>query len=462
MDGKDGNAAAAGVYLGIDVGGTKIQTSLVTQSGSVLSRHRCPSPRDGGPDSVLAAVVAAAEETMRSEGFEPARLTALGIAIPGVVDPQRGLVVVTPNMSLSGVLIGPYLEDRFRVPVALGNDCNLGALGESWLGAARGTASSITILVGTGIGAGIVRKGKLLAGARQSAGEIGHIVMRIGGPQCGCGNFGCLEALASRSAVERELRAAVAAGRSTVLTELLGGDLSIIRSKALRDALDANDALVTEVMRKASEVLGHACLTVRHLVDPDVIVLGGGVIEACGNFMIPIIDAILESDRLAGTREGGHVVLSALGDDAVVLGAAALAATKAGRNPFKSRNSVLPEYPKIGEATLGEVVVGKRTFATDVTIRVDGTVKKRKQARVKQRHGTTHILDAVEVSKLCKGGPEVIFVGTGHSNQLHLDDEARNFLGRRLIQVELLPTPQLAEAYNACSARKAALVHVTC
>lgn len=462
MDGKDGNAAAAGVYLGIDVGGTKIQTSLVTQSGSVLSRHRCPSPRDGGPDSVLAAVVAAAEETMRSEGFEPARLTALGIAIPGVVDPQRGLVVVTPNMSLSGVLIGPYLEDRFRVPVALGNDCNLGALGESWLGAARGTASSITILVGTGVGSGIVRKGKLWAGARESAGEIGHIVSQIGGPQCGCGNFGCLEALASRSAIERDLRAAVAEGRATALTELVGGDLSIIRSKTLRDALDANDALVAEVMRRASEVLGYACLSVRHLLDPEVIVLGGGVVEACGHFMLPIIDGILESDQLAGACSGGHVALSALGDDAVVLGAAALAATKAGRNPFKERNSILPEYPKIGDATLGELVVGKKTFSTDVTIRVDGKVKKRKQAQVKLRHGTMHVLDAVEVRKLCRGGPEVIFVGTGHSSQLHLDEEARQFLGRRLIKVELLPTPQFAQAYNACSARKAALIHVTC
>ena len=187
MDGRDGRAAAAGVYLGIDVGGTKIQTSLVTQSGSVLSRHRGPTPRDGQSDSVLAAVVAAAEETMRGNAFEPARLTALGIAIPGVVDPQRGLVVVTPNMSLSGVRIGPYLEDRFRVPVALGNDCNLGALGESWLGAARGTTSSITILVETGAGSGIIRKGKLWAGKGSPPARSGISSARWR-PQCGCGN----------------------------------------------------------------------------------------------------------------------------------------------------------------------------------------------------------------------------------------------------------------------------------
>lgn len=462
MDPKAKKAASEAVYLGIDVGGTKIQASLIRQAGVVLSRHRCPTPRDGGPEKVLEAVITAARETMEEESVGHDDLTAVGLAIPGVVDPDKGLVVVTPNMSLTGISVGPQLEEHFGVPVALGNDCNLGALGESWLGSGRGTGSSIAILVGTGVGSGIVRDGKLWTGARESAGEIGHIVMQIGGPKCGCGNLGCLEALASRTAIERYIREGVEAGRATVLTELLEGDLTLIRSSSLRRALEAKDELVTEVMQKASEVLGYGCLTVRHLIDPEVIVLGGGVAEACSGFMLPIIEGILAADQLTGARDGGHVVLSALGDDAVVLGAAALAATKAGFSPFEAKNAVRPKYSPIGDASFGEIAVGKKTHANDIIIRVDGKVKKRKKDAVKERHGTSHVVDAKELSRVCRGGPEIVFVGTGHQGQMALSEEAELFLSQRRIRLHVASTSELAEAYNGCSDRKAALIHVTC
>lgn len=462
MEPKSKRKASEAVYLGIDVGGTKIQASLITQAGAVLSRHRCPTPRDGGPEAVLKAIVAASEETTAEKSFPRNRLTAVGLAIPGVVDPEKGFVVVTPNMSLTGISVGPELEKEFGVPVALGNDCNLGALGESWLGSARGTSSSIAILVGTGVGSGIVHHGRLWTGARESAGEIGHIVMQIGGPKCGCGNLGCLEALASRTAIERDIRDGLAAGRTTVLSEILEGDLSLIRSSSLRRALEAKDPLVTEVMHHASEVLGHGCLTVRHLIDPEVIVLGGGVAEACSGFMLPIIEGILASDQLTGARDGGQVLLSALGDDAVVLGAAALAATKAGLSPFDKKNVVRPDYAQIGKADFGEIAVGKKNHVNDILIRVNGKVKKRKKDAVKERHGTSHVVDAKELARVCRGGPEVVFVGAGHQDQMALNEEAKLFLSQRRIRLVVTPTPDLAEAYNGCSERKAALIHVTC
>jgi hypothetical protein len=146
------------------------------------------------------------EKVLKQQGLPSTELMALGVAVPGVVDPEAGRVVCTPNMHLTGVALGSHLESRFRVPVALGNDCNLGALGETWLGSARNASSAMAILVGTGIGGGFVRKGKLWRGARESAGEVGHLIMEIGGPKCGCGNCGCLEALASRSAIEGPLK----------------------------------------------------------------------------------------------------------------------------------------------------------------------------------------------------------------------------------------------------------------
>ena len=462
MEPKAKRAASEAVYLAVDVGGTKIQASLITQAGVVLSRHRCPTPRDGGPEKVLEAIITASDETMLEESILLDQLTAVGIAIPGVVDPEQGLVVVTPNMSLTGISVGPRLEEHFGVPVALGNDCNLGALGESWLGSARGTGSSIAILVGTGVGSGIVQGGKLWTGARESAGEIGHIVMQIGGPKCGCGNLGCLEALASRTAIERDIRQGLAAGRTTILSELLGGDLSLIRSSSLRDALEAGDELVTEVLQKSVGGSGlrlpHGPALDRSGGDRSRGRRGGGVqrLHASDH---PGDPGLGSANR---RRDGGQVVLSALGDDAVVVGAAALAAIRAGFSPLEKQNAVCPTYPQIGETLFGEISVGKKTLGNDVVIRVDGKVKKRKKAAVKERLGTSHVVDVEELQRICRGGPEVVFIGSGHQGQMALNAESELYLSQRRIRLEVARTPDLAQAYNACSDRKVALIHVTC
>ncbi|MFZ5829288.1 MAG: ROK family protein [Planctomycetota bacterium] len=450
------------LYLGVDIGGTKLQASLVTEAGAMICRERTATPRTGGPERVVAALEKLIEDTLAKAKTERERLTAIGLAVPGVVDPSQGRVVVTPNMSLTGVAISILLEARFKVPVAMGNDGNLGALGERWLGSARNAKSAVAILVGTGIGGGLVRKGKLWRGARESAGEIGHIVMQIDGPLCGCGNRGCFEALASRTAIERDIRQAIAEGRQSVLTTLCDGDLSVIRSGAIRKALEAEDSLVTEVMHRASEIIAYGCLTVRHLVDPEVIVLGGGLVMACSDFMLPIIENIVGSDNLPGAREGGRVLLSALGDDAVVLGAVALARTLVGRDPFKSRFTVQTEYPQIAHAGYGEITVGRKSYSRDIYISVYGEVKKRKKSLTRELHGSAHEVRPEELAKVCEGGPEVLFIGAGNEGKIELSKEAQRFLAQRSIRLEVLPTQQAAEAYNRSAQRKALLMHVSC
>jgi glucokinase len=450
------------LYLGVDVGGTKVQVSLVAEPGRKLESLRRPTPRDGGPEDVVAAIEQAMEETLAKAGTAPGHLTAVGIAIPGVVDPDLGRIVVTPNLNLTGVPIGSHLESRFRVPVAVGNDCNLGTLGEKWLGAAQGADSVVGILVGTGIGAGCIQGGRLWRGARESAGEIGHMIMQIDGPKCGCGNRGCFEALASRTAVQRDIRQAVAAGRATVLSSLSDGDLSIIRSGLLRRALAEKDELVTEIMRRASEVIGHACLTVRHLIDPELIVLGGGMVEACADFIMPIVGSVVDSDQLLGVLKGGRPVLSVLGDDAVVLGAVALARMLVGRSPFDHDSPRSPEYPKIEQTSFGRITIGGRTYTHDVYIRAGGEVKKRKKALAKQLYGSAHIVGRAELEKVCKGDPEVLFIGVGMSGMAKLSPDARQYLDQRSIPCEVLATPEVAGAYNKSPRRKAALIHVTC
>jgi len=446
-------------FVGVDVGGTKIQASLVAESGAIQARERRASPRRGQAQTVLAAVARVINALLEDQGVKRGSLAAIGIAVPGVVDPKRGQVVVTPNMKLTGASVGPWLEEQYGVPVAVGNDCNLGALGEKWLGAARGSSSSFSMLVGTGIGGGFVRKGRLWEGYRNAAGEVGHMVIQVDGPRCACGNRGCLEALASRTAIERQVRASVKAGRKTMLTKLLDGNLRLIRSGALRQALDGHDPLVTEILRRASEVLGQACVAVYHLVDPEVIVLGGGVIEACGDFMIPIIQKIVSGSRLPGTRDGGGVFLSALGDDAVVLGAIALARMHVGRSPFKKKYTLAPRYRKLACSDDG-LVVGNRVYRRDICIRVSGKVAKRKRVQAKKLYGTTDKIGTSEVARVCRGGPEVLFVGTGKRGKKELTGEAEGYLRRRAIEYHTMPTTEAIEAYNKSRRRKAALLQV--
>ena len=229
-----------------------------------------------------------------------------------------------------------------------------------------------------------MQRGRLWRGDRESAGEIGHMLMQIGGPKCGCGGHGCFEALASRTAIERDLREAIAGGRKSVLTELAGGDLSVIRSGMIRKALEVEDELVTEVLHRAAEVLGHACVNIRHLIDPEAIVLGGGVIEACSDFIMPIVENVVGLDPLPGARDGGRVLLSALGDDAVVLGAVAAARKLVGRSPFKKRFHVKPKYPDIRRVGYGEITVGRKTYSRDIYIYVNGKAKRRDKKLAKE------------------------------------------------------------------------------
>ncbi len=210
---KNRNSDDQRLYLGVDVGGTKVQASLVRESGEIIGRERCATPRKRGPERVVAAIEKAMDDIVAKNGLSPSDLTAIGLAVPGVVDPDRGMVVVAPNMPLTGVALGTLLEARFKAPIIIGNDGNFGALGETWLGSARKARSAMYICVGTGIGSGLVLRGKLWRGDREAAGEIGHMIMQVDGPKCGCGNRGCFEALASRTAIERDIREAVAAGR---------------------------------------------------------------------------------------------------------------------------------------------------------------------------------------------------------------------------------------------------------
>jgi len=446
-----------GLYLGVDVGATKIQASLAEECGAIVGRCRRPTPQKKDPGELMAALQGAMSDLLAERGLESTDLRAIGVAVPGAVDAEAGRVVFASNLSIVGLSLVADLEKRFGVPVVLDNDGNLGILGERWLGSARHAHSAIGIFVGTGIGGGFVQGETLWRGWRGTAMEMGHIIMQLGGPKCGCGSLGCFEALAGRLAIERDIRQALAQGRKTVMKDRLDEDPSRIRSGALRDALAAGDKPVTEILRRASEVIGHACVSMCRLLDPEVIVLGGGVCEACGDFMLPIARKVMQSDALAAVGQGNGLLLAALGDDAIVLGAVALARRRIGRSPFDDRFQAAATYPPVAWPQPGRMSVGDMTCAGDVTIRVNGKVKAYKKALDPAGSGLPRRLGLDALAKTCQGGPELLIVGTGRCEAVQLPADSRQYLARRAIEPIVLPTDQAVQAYNTSKKRRAAI-----
>ena len=313
------------LYIGVDVGGTKILAEVVTEKGKILARARTSTPRKARPQQTVKTIIQVIEDALKENLIHTKAVKAIGIGIPGVVHPRTGVIKVTPNMNLSGINIVSPLKKRFNIPVAIGNDVDLGILGEQWLGAARNYDNAIGIFIGTGIGGGIILDGKLVRGEHGAAGEIGHMIIQPDGLDCGCGNKGCLETIAGRSGIERAIRRAVEHGKKTVVTKILDDDLKVIKSKVLRKALQKKDKLVTSIMKKAFETFGYACISIKHMYDPQVIVLGGGLMEACGDFILPMVTKVFASDKFLKNKAPCKIVVSQLEDDAVALGAVALA-----------------------------------------------------------------------------------------------------------------------------------------
>ncbi|MFI5345806.1 MAG: ROK family protein [Elusimicrobiota bacterium] len=315
---------AKGFYLGVDVGGTKIAAGLVSPAGKILGWEKTSTPRKASAEDVARVIVRTVRDVIRDAGMKAKRLKGIGIGVPGIVDSAGEKVLVAPNIALAGYPLAAELRRKFDTKVALGNDVNLGVLGERWLGAGAGVDDLVGIFPGTGVGGGVVCGGMPLLGAHGAAAELGHIVLDPKGPLCGCGAHGCLEAYSSRTAVERDIRAGVRAGERTEILTLNGGKLDVIKSKVLARALKRRDPLVTRVMRAAAERLGDGCVSLRHCFDPELFVFGGGLIEACGDFLLPVVRKRLAQDSLFHKVGPCKVVRSRLGDDAVVLGAVAL------------------------------------------------------------------------------------------------------------------------------------------
>ena len=327
-------------YLIVDVGGTKILAAVVSGEGEILARCKLKTNR-AEKDAILSQLDEALDGALGDAKIARADLAGIALGVPGVVDSQTGYVISTPNTPLSDTPLGEIVGAKWKCPVLVGNDVNVGMAGEFWRGAAKDASSAFGIFVGTGIGGGLILDGKLIEGFRGLSGEIGNLMIPLEADELlgmQSKKVTRLEELCSRTAIENQLRHAITVeGEKSILPGIVGDKkLERIRSGALKKALEKEDAVVTDVVRRASYLLGFACASVIHVVDPEVIVLGGGVIEACGKWMMPWIEKTVDKVAMKGNGRALQIVQSQLGDDAILMGGLALLKD---REPRTSLNS---------------------------------------------------------------------------------------------------------------------------
>jgi len=313
----------SGCVFAADLGGTHLRAATVSEDGQIHFRHKQDTPRAESPGEIVAALVKAARECERQEAVAGERIRAVSVVVPGTVDANAGVVVKAPNLPcLDGFRLAAAVEKEFNLPVVIENDANAAAVGEMWQGAGRGHTAIVCVTLGTGVGGGIILDGKLWRGANESAAEIGHMsVDPFGGVACTCGSRGCLEVYASATAIVRMAREARPRFAGSTLYE--GDELN---AEQVYRAGVKGDELALEVFRRMGVYLGIGLANLINVLNPEVIVIGGGVVNAWQLFEKHMLQQVAErAFPLPAAKV--KIVRAECGDDAGLLGAARLGFT---------------------------------------------------------------------------------------------------------------------------------------
>ncbi len=306
--------------IGADLGGTLIRAMRTDLDGRMLARAEVHTQAQQGPEAILGRIFEVIGQA--SEGTDPGEVLGIAIGAPGPVD-EQGRLFDPPNLpGLREVSLRERIRDRFQVPTFAGNDGNLGALGQLRFGAGQGVKHLIYMTIGTGIGGGIISNGELLIGARGFAAEIGHQTLVQDGPICGCGQPGHLEALASGPSIARRARERLAAGASSTIGQYREGG-NDVTGKSVTDAARHGDKLALELLREAATYIGLGLVNLIHILEPQRILLGGGVSQA-GELLFETVRQTVHDRVMSPVYKGVEIQPAALGADVGLMGAVAL------------------------------------------------------------------------------------------------------------------------------------------
>lgn len=315
--------------LSIDIGGTKLAAGVANASGDVTVRRRADTPPNATVEAVLDQLHVLVDSALTEA--EAAGVAAIGLSLGGPVDRVRGLAIQWPGIpAMAGFPIRDHFARRYGAPVSFDNDANAAALAECRFGAGKGLSPVVYFTISTGVGGGVVIDGRLFRGATDGAGELGHLIVEPDGPSCPCGRWGCLEALASGTAIARMARERVQPG--SVLLEVAGGDAAGITAEVVALAARRGDPVARRVWEEACHYLGLGICDVVHVLNPQRVILGGGVTKA-GDYLLRPVQEVVRTrvmPALAGTCD---VVLADLGPDVALMGAVCLAMDAAADTP---------------------------------------------------------------------------------------------------------------------------------
>lgn len=305
--------------IGIDLGGTKISGALADINGKVLSQHTIPTNASEGEAAVLNRIIQVIEKVMELAEVNSEEVKTIGIGSPGPLSAKEGVIITTPNLPFRNFQLVKPIKERFSIPTYLDNDANVAAIGEYMLGAGKGTTNMVYVTVSTGIGGGAILNGKIYRGSTSNALEVGHTTILPEGPRCNCGNYGCAEALASGTAIGKRGREAVEKGLETSLK-----NYEKITSYEVFKEAEKGDKVSQNILEESLNYLGVTIANVITNFDPDMVVIGGGVAQA-GKIVFDKVQEVVNTRCFKSMAESCKIVPAALGKDAGVIGALALA-----------------------------------------------------------------------------------------------------------------------------------------
>lgn len=309
--------------IGIDLGGTKISAAISDTGGNIFYKKTVPTLTSEGPASVVGRIENLIEEAIKYKNASSDEVAGIGIGSPGPLDPKKGVILDAANLpGFVNLPLAEPIEKKFGIKTYVENDANAAALGELWFGAGRGCRNFVYVTVSTGVGGGIIINGDIYQGNTGNAGEIGHITIDPSGPRCNCGNYGCLEVLASGTAVARIANERLAGGEDSILK-----DCEKVTSKEVFEAAANGDKLASDVVAYCLNYLGIGMANLVHLFDPERIVIGGGVSKA-GPIVFDTVRKVIKQRCFKKLAETVQVVPAELGVESGLVGALGVVLSK--------------------------------------------------------------------------------------------------------------------------------------
>ncbi len=311
------------VRIGIDIGATSTRLIMITRAGKVIDRVKIRTESDGQPGPIVDKCSRQVRGLLKKHKKRPSQVESVAVGIAGFSNPKTGYIDISPNLHWHEVPFIELMEESLAMKVYMANDVNSAAWGEFVYGVGQGAQDMVAIFVGSGIGGGIVANGRLVEGATGTAGEVGHMIFRPAGLLCDCGRRGCFEAYGGGMPMERRMRRAVKKGHGRLALKMAKSDLEKINTRVIRMAADKGDRTAKRIWKEAEQALGFLCANLASLLNPDMLVIGGGVLQGSPGLMKTIRRTV---DEQSVSLSGRHVkvVGSKLGEDAVAMGAAAL------------------------------------------------------------------------------------------------------------------------------------------